>query len=574
MEFAAPARFHFWTDDSSHAMTFLQTLTRTTTRAFATLVASVLVLTFVLTGCDSGGSGMSDTVSDDIGDYLRSLSYSPEALLNVQETGAGESARTPTDADTSVTAGDTSTETCIRTTYNLQQNFEDIAVLRPTADVVWPGALVEGNQSLMDGLPEPVRLARSPVTIRIDLPGIGSEGTRTIESPNLGTVQAEIDDALEWWNANAYQDGYVNASSSSNRITTSYRSTQAALDLGLNVEWATGDVSTQFNYETSETERVVMASYKQAFYTVSFVQDPSTQPEDVFDPGVTIDDVERAFDSSAPPAYIASVTYGRIIMFRMETSSSYTSAEVQAAFRYATGASVEGDLEARYQEILESSTVEVVTLGGNAAVASEAVSARSAGDLLPIIQGENAVYSRNNPGVPITYAVKYLQDDSIAKLGYTTEYTATECNSVKTGDTIRIFLDRFKVISDCDGGLNGDGEWRFTAAVTNGSTRVNTESSGTVTLGDGDARQIDDEAVFTAPRTPGARFNVAFTSSEIDRDVFGNTFNDSRMNGRTGTITHEFGSTGWTNLNNGGRITIRNGSGGCAAELWYTAAVQ
>lgn len=556
-------------------MTLLRPFTHPA-RAFSALTACALMLALVLTGCDSGGSGMDDggTVSEDIGAYLRGLSYSADDLLNVQETGAGETARTATAADTTVTQGSTSSETCIRTTYNLQQNFEDIAVLRPTADVLWPGALVEGNQSLMDGLPEPVRVARSPVTIRIDLPGIGSEGTRTIESPNLGTVQAEIDDALEWWNANAYQDGYVNASSSSNRITTSYRSTQAALDLGLNVEWATGDVSTQFNYETSETRRVVMASYKQAFYTVAFVQDPGTQPEDVFDPSVTIDEVQRAFDSSAPPAYIASVTYGRIIMFRMETSSSYTSADVEAAFRYAAGASVDGDLEARYQEILQESSVEVVTLGGNAAVASQAVSARSAGDLLPIIQGENAVYSRSNPGVPITYTVKYLQDDAIAKLGYTTEYTATECSTMRTGDTIRIFLDQFKVIKDCDGGLNGDGEWRFTAAINNGSTRVKTESSGDVTLGDGGTRQIDDETVFVAPRTPGARFSVTFTSTELDRDIFGNVFADDNMSGRRGSVVHEFGSTGWTNLNDGGSIIIRNGSGNCAAELWYTAAVR
>ena len=65
-------------------------------------------------------------------------------------------------------------------------------------------------------------------------------------------------------------------------------------------------------------------------------------------------------------------------------------------------------------------------------MASEAVEARSAGDLVPIITGENAVYSRGNPGVPISYAVKYLKDDQVAKLGYTTEYTATECSAIKT----------------------------------------------------------------------------------------------------------------------------------------------
>jgi Tfp pilus assembly protein PilF len=91
-------------------------------------------------------------------------------------------------------------------------------------------------------------------------------------------VQTAIDEALEWWNANAYEEGYVNASSSSNRITTSYSSTQASLDVGLNVAWATGDVQSQFNYETSSTRRVVMATYKQAFYTVSFVRRAGRSP--------------------------------------------------------------------------------------------------------------------------------------------------------------------------------------------------------------------------------------------------------------------------------------------------------
>lgn len=122
----------------------------------------------------------------------------------------------------------------------------------------------------------------------------------------------------------------------------------------------------------------------------------------MFGPEVTLRQVASAFGSDARPAYVASVTYGRIILFRMETSSSYTSAEVEGAFKYAAGAEYDGSLEATYQEILSNAAVEVVTLGGNAATASETVTARSAGDLVPIITGENAVYSRSNPGVPIS----------------------------------------------------------------------------------------------------------------------------------------------------------------------------
>ncbi len=53
--------------------------------------------------------------------------------------------------------------TCVSTTFDLKNNFEDIAILRPTQDVIWPGALVEANQSLLDGLPEPARF--SPVRL-------------------------------------------------------------------------------------------------------------------------------------------------------------------------------------------------------------------------------------------------------------------------------------------------------------------------------------------------------------------------------------------------------------------------
>ena len=64
---------------------------------------------------------------------------------------------------------------------------------------------------------------------------------------------------------------------------------------------------------------------------------------------------------------------------------------------------------------------------GNAEVASEIVSATNFGDLESIIKGENAVFSRSNPGVPIAYTVRYLKDNSFAKLGYTTDYQIETC---------------------------------------------------------------------------------------------------------------------------------------------------
>ena len=536
-------------------------------------VLLIIFCALLTAACDSGpGAGPeSNPNAGSIGDYLAGLNYDADALLNVQPSDA---ARTPVDTTITTEQDGNVERVCTRTTYNLENNFEEIAILRPTADVIWPGALVEANQSLLDGLPERAGFDRSPVKIRVDLPGIGANGAKTIERPNSDNVDAAIDEALEWWNANAYEEGYVNASSSSNRITTSYSSTQASMDVGLNVAWATGDVQSQFNYETSAERRVVMSTYKQAFYTVSFVQESGAQPEDVFGPDVTLEDVQAAYDSGAPPAYVASVTYGRIIMFRMETSSSYTSAEVEAAFRYAAGSQVDGDMEARYEEILERSTVEVITLGGDAEAASEAVTARSAGDLEPIITGENAVYSRSNPGVPISYAVKYLKDDQLAKLGYTTEYTATECASVQTENTITINLKEFFVRADCDGFPKGDGEFQFRAIVNGGGTREGDFIRGRpeVELGDGDRLRLNEEIVFDMERRVGNQFAVTFYSTEWDRDAITGRFKDERMATLSTSKRHTFGSTGWSNVPPGD-VRIVNGGSGCQAELVYLVEV-
>ena len=74
-----------------------------------------------------------------------------------------------------------------------------------------------------------------------------------------------------------------------------------------------------------------------------------------------------------------------------------------------------------------------MTIGGNAEVASEAINAASIedgpGSLNYILTGENAVYSRNNPGVPIAYTIRYLKDNTLAKMGYTTDYSIQNCGS-------------------------------------------------------------------------------------------------------------------------------------------------
>lgn len=386
----------------------------------------VLIGTLILSCQETEGPSSFSPDAPEINDLISSLSYNPNELLNVQNTGNSSSLRTKVGESTNATGVSGGTVVCTTERYNLKNNFEEIAVLRPTNGIVYPGSLVIGDKSMMGGLPTPVNLDRAPVTMRLDLPGMGQNGTIEVDKPDNSGVQTRLDEALEWWHQNAAQEGYVNAANSSTSISTSYSYQQLSMDVGLNVSWAAGNVESQLKYESSKSQKVAMMVFKQVFYTVSL--DVPSKPSDFFGNQVSLAQVESTFGPQAPPAYIHSVAYGRIIMFRMVTTTMATDLEIEGAFNYATGLkNASGSLESKYKNILNTSNITSLAIGGNAEVASEIVSATNFGDLESIIKGENAVFSRNNPGVPIAYTVRYLKDNSFAKLGYTTEYQIETC---------------------------------------------------------------------------------------------------------------------------------------------------
>jgi thiol-activated cytolysin len=240
--------------------------------------------------------------------------------------------------------------------------------------------------------------------------------------------------------------------------------------VGLNVAWASGDVAGQFNYTSNTEKSVAMMAFKQGFYAVTM--DVPEQPADVFGPGIGVTDVESKIHSGAPAAYVHSVVYGRIIMFRMETSMSVTSADLKLALEYSTGVtSVSGTNETRIKNILANTSTTVVTIGGNAEVAAQAVSAKNFGDLQVVIQGENAVYSKGNPGVPISYTIRYLKDNRLAKMGYTTDYSVTNCSeALVPGAKVSVQNDAGYVV-------------RFYVRFKDKNNKAQTHSSGDFSLG-------------------------------------------------------------------------------------------
>lgn len=364
-----------------------------------------------------------------LGQYIRSLSYNPVSLLAVQATGnqpifekvlnRGEMMRKP---------GSGTITRCTRIPKNLSRNFDEIAILQPTGDTIYPGALLFANNELVNGSPRPLNgLPRAPLNLRLDLPGLENNGSFTIDEPTENNVQTAVNQALDSWNnSSSFQNGYVNRSRSGYNSAFGYSSEQLAIGLGFNELWAQGSVSAQFKYVSNSEKNVVAVALKQVFYTVTF--DAPNTPEGFFDSSVTAEQAQSVFSSTSVPAYISSINYGRIIMFRMESDKNINAVEAEAALKYAAGLiSVSGDTKLKYDNILSNSNITAVTIGSNGQAETASVSATG---LIPIIKGENAVYSKSNPGVPISYTVKFLKDNAIAKIGATTDYVEEKCETL------------------------------------------------------------------------------------------------------------------------------------------------
>lgn len=361
----------------------------------------------------------------DIDAYLAGLDYDPRQILSEQ---VGDSVL-PAKALPDEQHDDGNAIVVVKQVkHNLKGNLDDVLILSPTHSVVWPGALVKADQDLVRGTPTPIQCRRAPMWLSVDLPGIGGNGVFAVDEPSFGTVQAAIDKVLDYWNDNQYREGYVSKSRSKYTSTFVYSAEQLAATLGVNYSSLKGSLSAQFQTTTSRESTVAMVLFKQVFYTVSF--DPPSHPGAVFHPGVTLQEVRNQMSGETPPAYVSSVDYGRILLLRIETSADTRHSEIEGALRYL---SARVKSSAAYRKTIQKSKVTLITIGGNAEVNTSAVDASRIEDLHEVIHGKNALYSKNNPGQPIAYTLRFLKDSRLAKMGYSTDYTEVVCERYPHG---------------------------------------------------------------------------------------------------------------------------------------------
>ena len=307
---------------------------------------------------------------------------------------------------------------------NLSSGHADVAI-NGNGDI-FLGALFKANQDLLENKPQQISLDRSKGRISVDLPGMVGGDSYVDANPTASGMQEGVNTLLNRWH-----EKYAAKNPAPARMqyesTSAYSMNQLKAKFGSDFEKVGVNLKIDFEAVNKGEKQVEVVDFKQIYYTANF--DAPKNPSDVFAPGVTVDQLKaRGIDGKTPPVYVSSVSYGRQMYVKFETTSKST--ELKAAINAVIkGVPIKPDSE--WARVLKNTTVTVSIVGGNADGAARVVTG-TVEDLKKLIQ-EGATFSTQNPAVPISYKTAFLKDNQVATIQSNTDYIETKVTSYKNG---------------------------------------------------------------------------------------------------------------------------------------------
>lgn len=308
----------------------------------------------------------------------------------------------------------------ITTPCSITRTPEKIVTYSPSSEILYIGSLIQGRSYLggLGAMEElPIR-QRAPLTISIDL--LFDDNFRIVENPDLASVQQAIGELI----TAADRASHIAGSSIYFNQTTSHSVEQSALKLGLSAKYMGASVKASLNWNQSHETNTVAAYFIQKMFTTSMVL--PQKPADIFSSDFTTDllDEQIKLDRIGPdnlPVYVSNIVWGRMMMLTM--TSTFDVDSMQAALR-ASYSGISGSVDDNHKDILQQSEIRLVTVGGDQ---SAALNYLRSGQLGEFFKNDAPLTS----AVPISYTLRNLGDNSVAKVCETTKYDMVEYQSLE-----------------------------------------------------------------------------------------------------------------------------------------------
>lgn len=343
-------------------------------------------------------------------------------------------------ADVCPPSGQEGDQFCTYKRFTETAQFDEFVALQPNSATLWPGSVVRGRDAA-EGLLTPLGAPLAPVTFSVSLESIAGSPVGHMDDPSLSAFREAQDAILA-----AGVDGATPAALDF-QVTQVNSESQIAVALGAGVDWPGGGaVKASFDFSSSTKKTKILVNFTQAYYTVDV--DTPAQPADFFVDGTTPDDIDPLLDDGEPPLYVQSITYGRRVIFSIESDASADQVKAALEATYSGVVDVSANVSFEHKKVLEESTIKAFVLGGSGQDATGAINGFE-GLVTYIQNGGN--YSKDSPGAPIAYKLAYL-DNAVAKLAFTTDYAERQCFDNQAD--LHVSLEAIQHVSGGDPGSN------------------------------------------------------------------------------------------------------------------------
>lgn len=306
-----------------------------------------------------------------------------------------------------------------RTRKTMTRVFDALAALSPNAETLFPGDVVKAGKvsgGELSAVSAP--LAGSTLTLSgLQFAKNGAEYTRRIRETTAAAVQEAVTSLLDQGDA-ATTAGLLYS------YFRSYSAEQLAVGLGAGYSSIGFSADLRAKFDQLTTNSVFVVKLVQPYYTVSVA--PKDRPSLFFKSGTGVDQLKPSMGPGNPPAYVSSVKYGRMLLFVVRSTASAESLEL--AIRASFGgfvASGQVSVDVATRRVLNTADMSLMVLGGPAGPTVSAIAkpgkelTDSLGDLL--LAGME--YSRQSPGAPIAYTLRYVADNEVAQSTLVAPYT-------------------------------------------------------------------------------------------------------------------------------------------------------
>lgn len=304
---------------------------------------------------------------------------------------------------------------CTMQTVKWSPEYDEMYLLDPKSEAIYPTGMIDAN-SISIGAYTPIsNVERAPAKISISLlTKPGDKPYEMVDEPSLSSVRDAINILLHRV-AEGSTPAFINFDIQEVRARE-----EASLGIQANFSGWGAKVSSSYNFDTEESMSRFLIKFYQKYYTIDM--DLPKTPCAMFKEGQLPD---LGVFNGTSPVYVSSVTYGRMVYFMVESSAS--SEEMKAALSasfhsFGSGGGI--DVNYAHKQMIEQSKMSALVVGGNADSGVKAVN--GVNGLLDFLTADGD-FSATSPGVPIAYTMRYLKDNSVARIVLNSEYTIRNC---------------------------------------------------------------------------------------------------------------------------------------------------